>query len=80
MLDTLLLSAALHPNLEDHSLEAIAARLGVVVSGRHSAMGDALATAEIFLKMLPLLSAQGINTLREAREAAQRTYFARIRY
>jgi DNA polymerase-3 subunit epsilon len=80
VLDTLLLSAVLHPNQEEHSLEAIAARLGVTVSGRHSAMGDAMATAEIFLKMLPLLSMQGINTLREAREASQQTYFARIRY
>jgi DNA polymerase-3 subunit epsilon len=80
VLDTLLLSALLHPGQAEHGLEAVAGRLGVVVIGRHSALGDALLTGEIFLKMLPLLAAQGIRTLRQAREAAQKTYYARIAY
>jgi DNA polymerase III subunit epsilon len=77
VLDTLLLSAVIHPNQESHQLEAIAARLGVNVAGRHTALGDAIVTGEVFLKMIPLLAAQGIHTLREAREAAERTYYAR---
>ncbi|RPJ38814.1 MAG: DNA polymerase III subunit epsilon [Planctomycetaceae bacterium] len=80
VLDTLLLSAVIHPNQESHQLEAIAARLGVHVIGRHTALGDAIVTGEVFLKMIPLLAAQGINTLRETREAAERTYYARIKY
>lgn len=80
VLDTLLLSACVHPQQESHSLEAIAARLGVALSGRHSALGDALVTAEIFLKLIPLLEARGIRTLRQALEAAQRTWHARLRY
>jgi DNA polymerase-3 subunit epsilon len=80
VLDTLLLSALLHPGQAEHGLEAVAARLGVSVIGRHSALGDALLTGEIFLKMLPLLAAQGIRTLRQAREAGQKTYYARIAY
>ena len=80
VLDTLLLSAVVHPHQEDHSLEAIARRLGVPVIGRHTSLGDAILTAEIFLKLLPLLAQQGIHTLGQAREAAERTYFARIRY
>ena len=80
VLDTLLLSAVLHPNQESHRLEAIAARLGVSVLGRHTALGDAMVTGEIFLKMLPLLAAMGIHTLRQAREASEKTYHARIRY
>ncbi|HWS25604.1 MAG TPA: exonuclease domain-containing protein [Xanthomonadales bacterium] len=80
VLDTLLLSAVLHPNQESHRLEAIAERLGVSVIGRHTALGDAMVTGEIFLKMLPLLAAMGIKTLREAREASERTYHARIKY
>jgi DNA polymerase-3 subunit epsilon len=78
VLDTLLLSAVIHPNQESHQLEAIAARLGVNVIGRHTALGDAIVTGEVFLKMIPLLTAQGIHTLREAREAAERTYYARL--
>lgn len=80
VLDTLLLSAVVHPNQEAHSLEAIAERLGVHVVGRHTALGDALVTGEVFLKLLPLLAERGITTLKDAREAAQRTYYARIKY
>ncbi len=80
VLDTLLLSAYVHPQQESHSLEAIAARLGVAISGRHSALGDALVTAEIFLKLIPLLEARGIRTLRQALDAAQQTWHARLRY
>ena len=80
MLDTLLLSSVVHPSEASHGLEAIAERLGVTVSGRHTAVGDALATAEVFLKLLPLLRQQGILTLGQAREAAQESYYARLRY
>lgn len=80
VLDTLLLSAVVHPQQESHRLEAIAERLGVSVLGRHTAVGDAMVTAEIFLKLIPLLAERGIHTLGQAREAAQKTYFARISY
>ncbi|GAB1390356.1 MAG: hypothetical protein AMXMBFR78_06980 [Rubrivivax sp.] len=80
VLDTLLLSAVIHPQQESHSLEAIAERLGVTILGRHTALGDAMVTAEVFLKMVPLLAAMGITTLAKAREAAQKTYLARVRY
>jgi DNA polymerase-3 subunit epsilon len=80
VLDTLLLSAVVHPQQESHRLEAIAERLGVPILGRHTAVGDAMVTAEIFLKLVPLLAERGIHTLGQAREAAQQTYFARVRY
>jgi DNA polymerase-3 subunit epsilon len=80
VLDTLLLSAVVHPNQESHRLEAIAERFNVTVLGRHTALGDALVTAEVWLRLLPLLQAMGITTLRQAREAAQKTYFARVKY
>jgi DNA polymerase-3 subunit epsilon len=80
VLDTLLLSAVIHPNQESHRLEAIAERLGVNVIGRHTALGDAIVTGEVFLKMIPLLAEQNIHTLREAREASARTYYARVNY
>jgi len=80
VLDTLLLSAVIHPDLESHSLEVIAERMGVSPMGRHTALGDAIMTGEVFLRMIPLLAEQGIRTLGEAREASQATYFARIEY
>jgi DNA polymerase-3 subunit epsilon len=80
VLDTLLLSAVVHPNQESHRLEAIAERFNVTVLGRHTALGDAFVTAEVWLRLLPLLQAMGITTLRQAREAAQKTYYARLKY
>jgi DNA polymerase-3 subunit epsilon len=80
VLDTLLLSQVIHPHQPQHTLEANAARLGVAIVGRHTALGDAIVTGEVFLKMIPLLAEKGIVTLKDAREAAQKTLYARIRY
>ena len=33
--------------------------LGVTVTGRHTALGDAMVTAEVFQKLVPLLAAMG---------------------
>ena len=80
VLDTLLLSAVVHPQQTSHRLEAIAERFDVTVVGRHTALGDAMVTAEVFQKLIPLLAEQGIHTLGQAREAAQKTYYARVKY
>lgn len=80
VLDTLLLSAYLHPEHEDHSLEAIATRLGVVCAGRHDAVQDAFITAQVFLKLLPLLMQRGIQTLEQALEASKKSRYARVQY
>ncbi|MBI3155534.1 MAG: DNA polymerase III subunit epsilon [Burkholderiales bacterium] len=80
VLDTLLLSAVVHPNQDSHRLEAIAERFGITVIGRHTALGDALVTAEVWLKLVPLLAAMGIHNLGQARAAAQTTYYARLKY
>jgi len=80
VLDTLLLSAVIHPNQESHRLEAIAERFGIPIIGRHTAMGDAIVTGEVFLRMIPLLADMGIVTLQQAIEASQKTYYARVDY
>ena len=80
VLDTLLLSAILHPTQEKHDMESIAKRLGIDILGRHTALGDAIATAEIFLKLVSILNSNGILTLKDAINASQRTYYARLKY
>lgn len=80
VLDTMLLSSLIHPAHESHSLNRVAERVGVQILGRHTALGDAAATGEILLKLLPLLAQKGIRTLGEAIEASKRSYYARMKY
>jgi DNA polymerase-3 subunit epsilon len=63
VLDTLLLSAHLDPAETDHSLDAIAARLGLDVVDRHSAVRDSLLTAAILLRLLDRCEERGITRL-----------------
>ncbi len=68
VLDTVLLSAVLYGTNGEHSLDAIADRLGVRIADedRHTALGDAVATTDVFLKMLPMLKARGVETFGQA--------------
>lgn len=72
VLDTLLLTIAIGGDWLDRSLDGIAARMGVSVRGRHTALGDTLATAEVLVRMIPLLEAAGISTLDQALQACRR--------
>jgi DNA polymerase-3 subunit epsilon/CBS domain-containing protein len=60
------------PPLPNHSLETVAAWLGLETRDRHTAMGDAVLTARIFLKLLPGLRGHGIRTLAEAEAACRK--------
>ena len=80
VLDTLLLSVAVAPQQEAHSLEAIAARFGLGIEGRHAALGDAMLTAEVFLRLLPMLADKGIHTVGQAHAATRATWHARLKY
>lgn len=79
-LDTLLLSSVVYPERDQHRLEDIAKRLGVTVMGRHTSLGDALVTAEVFCRLLPLLEQKGIRTLGQALEASRESWYARVDY
>jgi DNA polymerase III subunit epsilon len=64
ILDTVLLSAVIYGQHEAHSLDALTHRLGITIpeEARHTAIGDTLATAEAFLKMMPMLQGRGLET------------------
>jgi DNA polymerase-3 subunit epsilon len=63
---TMRLAAALHPGWMDVSLESLAARLGVPVTGRHTARGDALVAGAMMLGLLPELARRGHRTMADA--------------
>ena len=65
-LDTALLYSALTPEAQYFDLDAVAEAVGVRVRGRHTALGDALTTADIYLRLLPMLEERGITTLGQA--------------
>jgi DNA polymerase-3 subunit epsilon len=66
VLDTLLLSALLAEHTDAHGLDAVAQRFGIEIQGRHTALGDSIATARLLVHMLGLLELRGITTLDEA--------------
>lgn len=67
-----MLGGVANPNLPDQSMETLAGWLGVELTERHSAIGDAKAAADLFLALLPRLKSQGITTLAEAERACLR--------
>jgi DNA polymerase-3 subunit epsilon/CBS domain-containing protein len=71
-LDTRLLTELVEPRLPDFSLETVASYFGVVVAGRHAALGDATTTAEVMMALVPRLAAIGIRTVAEAETACRR--------
>lgn len=74
MLDTVLLSAVLFGDTEQHSLDALCKRLDIEIAPehRHTALGDAQATAEALCKMLPILSSRGYRTFGEVIEQTRK--------
>ena len=70
-LDTRLLAEIAEPALADYSLESLASWLGVEISDRHSALGDARAAAHVFHALLPKLRDRNIRTLAEAARACR---------
>lgn len=62
VLDTVHLSAVVFGGSAEHTLDALCERLDVKIPPdlRHTAMGDAVATAEVFIRMLSILEARGI--------------------
>lgn len=64
VLDTVLMSAVVFGTTADHTLDGLCERLSIRIPAdlRHTALGDARATAEAVMKLLPLLRGRGIVT------------------
>lgn len=73
VLDTVLLGAAVFGATESLTLDALAERFDIRIASeeRHTALGDALATGHTLLKLLDLLEAAGVHTLKQAVEASE---------
>ena len=65
-LDLVRLAAALDPHERDLSLEGMAHRWGITVSGRHTALGRRFDGGGMWVHMVPRLSEAGVETLGEA--------------
>jgi DNA polymerase-3 subunit epsilon len=65
ILDTVLCSAILYGQSAEHTLDALCARLHITIpeDARHTALGDALGTAQAFRKMIPMLEAAELPNL-----------------
>ena len=62
VLDTLELSRSVFPDLKNHKLDTIANYLNVKLENHHRAVDDALATADIFIKIIEMLKSRDINS------------------
>lgn len=80
VLDTLCLARRLHPKVDRHNLRDLALRYAIPTVPNHRALPDALATAEVFLAMLPEIQAAGMTTAAEVAQlcgVAQQSRLAR---
>ena len=67
-IDTMRLASLLNPSLGKYDLETLAGIYQIDVHGRHTALGDAMVTAELFFRMMPRLQMQGFTTLEKLLE------------
>lgn len=74
ILDTLTLARRLHPELRRHNLRELSDFYNTGALPNHRALPDALATAELFVRMVPELSAQGLATAGQVATYCGSTY------
>jgi DNA polymerase-3 subunit epsilon len=63
----------LDPQEADHSLDGLCGRAGIVITGRHQALGDAEATAALWVSLLARAAARGVDDLAELARRARMT-------
>ena len=77
--DTGHLAAVLEPDLQTLDLDSVCRHFGVAIGGRHTALGDALSAAELFIRIVPLLEDRGVTTLGDVLTFARRARRTRSR-
>ncbi len=65
IVDTLNLSRALLPDLKRHRLDVVAKELNVPLPNHHRALGDAEATAGIFIRLMEIMKTEGMTSLKD---------------
>ncbi|MCA3274261.1 MAG: 3'-5' exonuclease [Roseomonas sp.] len=63
----------LDPEEADHSLDGLCGRAGIVITGRHQALGDAEATAALWVSLMARAAARGVDDLAELARRARIT-------
>ncbi|MEM0899061.1 MAG: exonuclease domain-containing protein [Pseudomonadota bacterium] len=73
VLDTVLLAAHLNGTSDSLTLDALANRYKITIpeEKRHTALGDAVATAKVFCKMIKPLESAGVRTVGDALEVSK---------
>ncbi|MGD9667825.1 MAG: exonuclease domain-containing protein [Hyphomicrobiaceae bacterium] len=66
VLDALLLAIHVFPDHSDPSLSSMARHLDIQVEGRHTALGDALMTAAVWVRIIEGLERKGVSTFGQA--------------
>ncbi|HBA70297.1 MAG TPA: PolC-type DNA polymerase III [Lachnospiraceae bacterium] len=62
--DTVGIARLLLPHQAKHTLDAVAKTMGISLENHHRAVDDAQATAEIFVKFIPMLKEAGADSLK----------------
>ena len=70
-LDIRALARLAAPDLASYSLDALCDWQSIRIERRHRALADARATADLFVRLVPLLRGHGIRTLAEAEHAVR---------
>lgn len=78
LIDTGTLSRALNPQWKIHTLDRILSYMGIIPEGRHTAHGDALLTAGVFLNFASRLDELNIKTLQDLRSYIRSSMLYRI--
>lgn len=65
IIDTYKLSYAIYPELNSHDLDSLLKYHQIEINERHTALGDSLMTAQIFLHYLQAMEEKNIETLKQ---------------
>ncbi|MCA3337992.1 MAG: 3'-5' exonuclease [Roseomonas sp.] len=63
----------LDPEEAVHSLDGLCGRAGIVIAGRHQALGDAEATASLWVSLIARAAARGVDDLAEMARRSRMT-------